>query len=61
MSSQIYKFGRAEEATHPDSTTVALAEFVSILIFVFASEGSALALGIFHFISFILFVWLFCL
>ncbi|XP_050203524.1 probable aquaporin TIP3-2 [Mercurialis annua] len=39
-----YALGRAEEATHPDSIRAALAEFLSTLIFVFAGEGSVLAL-----------------
>ncbi|WCJ29160.1 tonoplast intrinsic protein 2 [Euphorbia peplus] len=39
-----YAFGRAEDATHPDSIRAALAEFISTLIFVFAGEGSVLAL-----------------
>lgn len=41
-----YTFGRAEEATHPDSARATLAEFLSTLVFVFAGEGSVLALGI---------------
>ncbi|CAN6584691.1 hypothetical protein ACFX13_016302 [Malus domestica] len=40
-----YAFGRADEATHPDSIRATLAEFVATFIFVFAGEGSALALG----------------
>ncbi|CAA2967895.1 probable aquaporin TIP3-2 [Olea europaea subsp. europaea] len=39
-----YTFGRAEEATHPDSARATLAEFLSTLVFVFAGEGSVLAL-----------------
>ncbi|PON96817.1 Tonoplast intrinsic protein [Trema orientale] len=39
-----YEFGRADEATHPDSMRAALAEFVATFIFVFAGEGSILAL-----------------
>ncbi|CAA2980916.1 probable aquaporin TIP3-2 [Olea europaea var. sylvestris] len=39
-----YTFGRAEEATHPDSARATLAEFLSTLVFVFAGEGSILAL-----------------
>ncbi|KAL2930433.1 Aquaporin TIP3-1 [Bienertia sinuspersici] len=39
-----YAFGRPEEATHPDSMRATLAEFISTLIFVFAGEGSQLAL-----------------
>ena len=41
-----YAFGRADEATHPDSIRATLAEFISTFIFVFAGEGSLLALGI---------------
>ncbi|CAI0392492.1 unnamed protein product [Linum tenue] len=40
-----YAFGRADEATHPDSMRATLAELVSTFIFVFAGEGSVLALG----------------
>ncbi|KAG2664311.1 hypothetical protein I3843_16G073300 [Carya illinoinensis] len=40
-----YAFRRAEEATHPDSIRATLAEFISTFIFVFAGEGSLLALG----------------
>ncbi|XP_021859449.1 probable aquaporin TIP3-2 [Spinacia oleracea] len=39
-----YAFGRPEEATHPDSMRATLAEFISTCIFVFAGEGSQLAL-----------------
>ncbi|KAG9130732.1 hypothetical protein Leryth_012688 [Lithospermum erythrorhizon] len=39
-----YAFGRGDEATHPDSIRATLAEFVSTFIFVFAGEGSILAL-----------------
>lgn len=39
-----YAFGRAEEATHPDSVRATLSEFFSTFIFVFAGEGSVLAL-----------------
>ncbi|KAK2631198.1 hypothetical protein EUGRSUZ_K02339 [Eucalyptus grandis] len=39
-----YVFGRANEATHPDSLRATLAELLSTFIFVFAGEGSALAL-----------------
>lgn len=35
--------GRPEEATHPDALKAALAEFISMLIFVFAGEGSGMA------------------
>ncbi|KAM4106379.1 hypothetical protein ACB094_04G061400 [Castanea mollissima] len=34
-----YAFGRADEATHPDSIRATLAEFISTFIFVFAGEG----------------------
>ena len=40
-----YAFGRAEDATHPDSMRAALSEFIATFIFVFAGEGSLLALG----------------
>ncbi|KAL5993360.1 hypothetical protein ACLOJK_014284 [Asimina triloba] len=40
-----FAFGRPEEARHPDSIRAALAEFISTLVFVFAGEGSVLALG----------------
>lgn len=36
--------GREDEATHPDSMRATLAEFLSTFIFVFAGEGSVLAL-----------------
>ncbi|KAF4373533.1 probable aquaporin TIP3-2 [Cannabis sativa] len=39
-----YAFGRADEATHPDSMRAALAEFVATFIFVFAGEGSILSM-----------------
>lgn len=39
-----YAFGRADEATHPDSMRATLAEFISTFLFVFAGEGSILAL-----------------
>ncbi|XP_027358546.1 probable aquaporin TIP-type alpha [Abrus precatorius] len=44
MSTRRYAFGRVDEATHPDSMRATLAEFASTLIFVFAGEGSGLAL-----------------
>lgn len=44
-----YAFGRVEEVTHPDSIRATLAEFLSTLVFVFAGEGSVLALGTFSF------------
>lgn len=40
-----YAFGRTEDVSHPDSIRATLSEFVSTFIFVFASEGSVLALG----------------
>lgn len=46
MSTRRYAFGRVDEATHPDSMRATVAEFVSTFIFVFAGEGSVLALGI---------------
>ncbi|KAG6401945.1 hypothetical protein SASPL_138813 [Salvia splendens] len=39
-----YAFGRPEDATHPDSVKATLSEFLSTFIFVFAGEGSVLAL-----------------
>lgn len=46
MPTRRYAFaGRADEATHPDSMRATLAEFISTLLFVFAGEGSVLALG----------------
>lgn len=45
MDPRRYAFGRADEATHPDSMRATLSEFLSTLIFVFAGEGSVLALG----------------
>ncbi|RZC75151.1 hypothetical protein C5167_050633 [Papaver somniferum] len=40
-----FAFGRTEEFTHPDSMRATIAEFFSTFIFVFAGEGSVLALG----------------
>ncbi|KAL6583669.1 putative aquaporin TIP3-2 [Orobanche minor] len=40
-----YAFGRADEATHPDSIKATLSEFLSTFIFVFAGEGSVLAIN----------------
>jgi hypothetical protein len=40
-----YAFGRADDATHPDSMRATLSEFIATFIFVFAGEGSLLALG----------------
>ncbi|KAL3642240.1 putative aquaporin TIP3-2 [Castilleja foliolosa] len=40
-----YAFGRADEATHPDSVKATLSEFLSTFIFVFAGEGSVLAIN----------------
>ncbi|KAK9278248.1 hypothetical protein L1049_027811 [Liquidambar formosana] len=45
MPPRRYAFGRPEEVTHPDSMRATLAEFVSTFIFVFAGEGSLLALA----------------
>ncbi|KAJ0257259.1 aquaporin TIP3-2 [Hirschfeldia incana] len=39
-----YGFGRADEASHPDSIRATLAEFLSTFVFVFAGEGSILSL-----------------
>ncbi|GAU22514.1 hypothetical protein TSUD_296330 [Trifolium subterraneum] len=44
MATRRYAFGRADEATHPDSIRATIAEFASTFIFVFAGEGSGLAL-----------------
>ncbi|KAH7850713.1 hypothetical protein Vadar_001913 [Vaccinium darrowii] len=44
MQPRRYHFGRAEDATHPDSMRAALSEFLSTFVFVFAGEGSILAL-----------------
>ena len=49
MATRSYAFGRVDEATHPDSIRATLAEFVSTLIFVFAGEGSGLALSEYHY------------
>ncbi|XP_068645736.1 probable aquaporin TIP3-2 isoform X2 [Aristolochia californica] len=49
MSARRFAFGRADEATHPDSIRATLSEFVSTFIFVFAGEGSVLALGRYYF------------
>lgn len=46
MPPRRYAFGRADEAAHPDTIRAILAEFISTLIFVFAGEGSILALGV---------------
>ncbi|PIA35334.1 hypothetical protein AQUCO_03500020v1 [Aquilegia coerulea] len=45
MSTGRYAFGRADDMTHPDSIRATLAEFVSTFIFVFAGEGTTLALA----------------
>jgi aquaporin TIP len=50
MATRRYAFGRADEATHPDSIRATIAEFVSTFIFVFAGEGSGLALGLYIYI-----------
>ncbi|XP_022955131.1 probable aquaporin TIP3-2 [Cucurbita moschata] len=44
MPPRRYAVGRADEATNPDSVRATLAEFLSTFIFVFAGEGSVLAL-----------------
>ncbi|XP_057425559.1 probable aquaporin TIP-type alpha [Lotus japonicus] len=44
MATRRYAFGLLDEANHPDSIRATIAEFVSTCIFVFAAEGSALAL-----------------
>ncbi|KAL4557376.1 hypothetical protein LXL04_035552 [Taraxacum kok-saghyz] len=44
MPPRRYAVGRADEATHPDSARATLSEFLSTFIFVFAAEGSVLAL-----------------
>lgn len=49
MATRRYSFGRTDEATHPDSMRASLAEFASTFIFVFAGEGSGLALGLYIF------------
>nr|GMC71157.1 probable aquaporin TIP3-2 [Ipomoea batatas]GMC74908.1 probable aquaporin TIP3-2 [Ipomoea batatas] len=40
-----YAFGRADEATHPDSMRATLSEFLSTALFVFVGEGAVLAIG----------------
>lgn len=45
MHPRRYAFGRAEDASHPDTMRATLSEFISTFIFVFAGEGSVLALG----------------
>ncbi|KAK9105849.1 hypothetical protein Scep_022693 [Stephania cephalantha] len=45
MQPRRFAIGRPEEVTHPDSMRATLSEFVSTFIFVFAGEGSVLALG----------------
>ncbi|KAK8525965.1 hypothetical protein V6N13_017042 [Hibiscus sabdariffa] len=44
MPTRRYEVGRADEATHPDSMRATLAEFLAATIFVFAGEGSILAI-----------------
>ncbi|XP_049395381.1 probable aquaporin TIP3-2 [Solanum stenotomum] len=44
MPARRYAFGRADEATHPDSMRATLSELLSTFIFVFAGEGSVLAI-----------------
>ncbi|KAJ4961808.1 hypothetical protein NE237_021718 [Protea cynaroides] len=45
MPARRFTFGRADEATHPDHIRATISEFISTFIFVFAGEGSVLALG----------------
>ncbi|KAF9587199.1 hypothetical protein IFM89_039588 [Coptis chinensis] len=40
-----YAFGRTDDVTHPASVRATLQEFISTFIFVFAGEGTSLALG----------------
>lgn len=49
MATRRYAFGRVDEAYHPDSIRATIAEFASTFIFVFAGEGSGLALGLYTF------------
>lgn len=44
MPPRRYVVGQPDEASHPDTMRATLAEFVATLIFVFAGEGSVLAL-----------------
>ncbi|XP_072985158.1 aquaporin TIP3-1 [Typha latifolia] len=44
MPPRRFAVGRTEEAVHPDSIRAALSEFIATAIFVFAAEGSVLAL-----------------
>ncbi|KAK7269016.1 hypothetical protein RIF29_21731 [Crotalaria pallida] len=44
MATRRYAFGRVDEVTHPDSVRATVSEFISTFIFVFAGEGSILAL-----------------
>lgn len=55
-----YALGHPNEATHPDSIRAALAEFFSTFIFVFAGEGSLLAISM-HVFSYlrVLFMYIF--
>ncbi|XP_058100008.1 aquaporin TIP3-1-like [Magnolia sinica] len=46
MAASTFAFRRPEDTAHLDLMRAALSEFISTLIFVFASEGSALALDI---------------
>ena len=41
--------GSPAEATKPDALKAALAEFISMVIFVFAGEGSGMAFSMFSF------------
>lgn len=58
MPPRRYAIGRADEAAHPDTIRATLAEFISTLIFVFAGEGSVLALGIYAYIPSLFFDFL---
>lgn len=40
--------GTPEEARHPTALKAALAEFISVLIFVFAGQGSGMAFSKLH-------------
>ncbi|GLU12779.1 hypothetical protein SLE2022_294380 [Rubroshorea leprosula] len=58
MPSRRYQFGRADEATHPDSIRATLAEFLSTFVFVFAGEGSILSLGTLCLLSYELYMYI---
>lgn len=40
-----FAIGNTAEATQPDALKAAVAEFISMLIFVFAGQGSGMAFG----------------